>query len=87
MTYTDEVFGKGRARHEWTFVAAAGKRRLLPVRIEEFDMPKTFTQYQYVDLVSLPEDQVRQQLLESVKPFGERPHVARRQEMPEFPGA
>lgn len=75
------------ARHEWTFAAAAGKRRLLPVRIEEFAMPRAFAQYQYVDLVSLSEDQVRQQLLESVKLFGERPQVARRQEVPAFPGS
>ncbi|MET9564305.1 TIR domain-containing protein [Streptomyces tauricus] len=75
------------ASHEWMVAAAAGKRRLLPVRIEEFNMPRTFAQYQYVNLVSLPEGQARQQLLESVKLFGEHPQIARQYDVPRFPGA
>ncbi|MGW0775100.1 TIR domain-containing protein [Streptomyces sp. NPDC002835] len=73
-------------RHEWTFAEAAGRRQLLPVCIEHFDMPKAFAQYQYLDLVSSSEEQARQQLLESVKLFGERPQVAGQSETPEFPG-
>ena len=75
------------ARHEWTFAAAAGRRRLLPVCIENFDIPGPFAQYQFLNLVSKSEEYAREELLESVKLFGERPQVAQKPKAPEFPGA
>ncbi|MFH8992771.1 TIR domain-containing protein [Streptomyces sp. NPDC017940] len=74
-------------RREWTLATedAGQRRRLLPLRIEDFEIPMQFARYQYVDLVARSSEQASDDLLRAVRGFV----PARRTTppvRPEFPG-
>ncbi|MEU0447361.1 TIR domain-containing protein [Streptomyces tendae] len=75
------------AHREWTLAAAGGfrRRRLLPLRIENFNVPLQFAKYRYVDLVARSSEQASDDLLRAVRSV-----VSERRTTPpirpEFPG-
>lgn len=64
--YLKSAFAAAEWREAWRSDPSGAGRRLVPVRVEDFDPDEAIGQIVYIDLVGLPEDDARDRLLNGV---------------------
>ncbi len=70
------------SRDEWTAVFAEDSKRLLPVRVRDYDPTGLLGPLVYVDLVDAAEDKAKEELVDAISGERRKPETA-----PSYPGA